>query len=60
MSRELKVAAVVSIIAFLLVMAEAYFGTQSLDHRLFQKIAISVGCGFTAWLAMNSWFKKDS
>ena len=59
MSREITVAIMISIAAFCLVMVESYLNGNGLNHRLAQKIVISVGCGFTAWLAMNSWFKNE-
>ncbi len=59
MSREIKVTTMVSIAAFLLIMVESYLNGNGLNHRIAQKIVISVGCGFTAWLAMNSWFKNE-
>jgi hypothetical protein len=59
MTREVKVALVTSIAAFALIMTESYLNGNELTLRLIQKTVISIGCGFTAWLAMHSWFKEE-
>ena len=56
MGKDLKVAAVASVTTFLIIIMESYiFGNQL--PRLSQLIVISIGVGFTTYLAMNSWFK---
>jgi hypothetical protein len=57
--REIKVALVTAIAAFVLIMLESSMNGDVLSSRLSHKAVISVGCGFTAWLAMHSWFKEE-
>ena len=56
-SRELKVATLTSVVVFLAVLTESHLNGDDLSCGITQKIVISIGCGFTAWLAMSSWFK---
>ena len=59
MRKDLKVSIISSIIAFTLIAAESYFNGE-LGSKLIQISVISIGCGFTAYLAMNSWFKESN
>jgi hypothetical protein len=58
-SREQKVATLTSLLVFLAVLTESQLNSDDFGAGITQKIVISIGCGFTAWLVMKSWFKTE-